>query len=75
MPKVTVDDLIINYKIQGKGDPLLMIMGFSFSLLDWGETLPELLAQYYKVILFDNRDAGETSQSSDTKTAYAYSAL
>lgn len=64
MPKVTVDDLIINYKIQGKGDPLLMIMGFSFSLLDWGEPLPELLAQHYKVILFDNRDAGETSQSS-----------
>jgi 3-oxoadipate enol-lactonase len=63
MPQITVNDIEINYEIQGKGDPLLMIMGLSFSLLDWGTKLPELLAQHYKVILFDNRDAGETSQS------------
>ncbi len=63
MPKVTVGDLDINYKIQGQGEPLLLIMGLSFSLLDWGTKLPELLSQHYKVILFDNRDAGETSRS------------
>ena len=63
MPKITVDDLHINYTIQGQGDPLLMIMGLSFSLLDWGTKFPELLSQHYKVILFDNRDAGETSRS------------
>lgn len=63
MPKVTIDDLDIHYKIQGQGDPLLMIMGLSFSLLDWGTKLPELLSQHYKVILFDNRDAGATSRS------------
>lgn len=63
MSKVTIDGLEINYKIQGQGDPLLMIMGLSFSLLDWGKKLPELLSQHYKVILFDNRDAGETSRS------------
>ncbi|QYO67612.1 alpha/beta fold hydrolase [Leptolyngbya sp. 7M] len=64
MPKITVGDIDINYQIQGTGEPLLLIMGLSFSLLDWGTQLPELLAQHYKVILFDNRDAGETSQSS-----------
>ncbi|NJR57452.1 MAG: alpha/beta fold hydrolase [Cyanobacteria bacterium CRU_2_1] len=63
MPKITVGDLDINYNIQGQGDPLLMIMGLSFSLLDWGTKLPELLSRHYKVILFDNRDAGETSRS------------
>ena len=63
MPKITVGDLDINYTIQGQGDPLLMIMGLSFSLLDWGTKFPELLSQHYKVILFDNRDAGETSRS------------
>jgi 3-oxoadipate enol-lactonase len=75
MPKVTIGDLDINYKIQGQGDPLLMIMGLSFSLLDWGTKLPELLSQHYKVILFDNRDAGETSRAASQipqGSLYAY---
>lgn len=63
MPSVTVGDIEINCKIKGQGEPLLMIIGLSFGLLDWGIKLPELLAQHYKVILFDNRDAGETSRS------------
>jgi pimeloyl-ACP methyl ester carboxylesterase len=40
-----------------------MIMGLSFSLLDWGKKFTDLLAQHYQLILFDNRDAGLTSQS------------
>lgn len=68
MPKITVNDLDINYKVQGMGDPLLMIMGLSFSLVDWGTELPNLLSQHYKVILFDNRDAGETSRSTKKYT-------
>ncbi len=68
MPKVNVNGLDINYRVQGEGDPLLMIMGLSFSLLDWGTELPELLSQQYKVILFDNRDAGETSPATGTYT-------
>jgi 3-oxoadipate enol-lactonase len=63
MSKITVGDLDIHYTIQGQGEPLLLIMGLSFSLLDWGTKLPALLSQHYKVILFDNRDAGETSRS------------
>jgi 3-oxoadipate enol-lactonase len=63
MPKITVGEFDINYKILGKGEPLLLIIGLSFSLLDWGTKFPELLAQQYQVILFDNRDAGETNQA------------
>jgi 3-oxoadipate enol-lactonase len=62
MTQITVGDININYKIQGSGEPLLMIMGLSFSLLDWGKKFTELLAQHYQLILFDNRDAGLTSQ-------------
>ena len=68
MPKITVDELDINYQIQGTGEPLLLIIGLSFSLLDWGTAFPDFLAQHYKVILFDNRDAGETSQSTHPYT-------
>jgi pimeloyl-ACP methyl ester carboxylesterase len=63
MPKITVGKLDVNYQIKGTGEPLLLIIGLSFSLRDWGNVFPDLLAQHYKVILFDNRDAGETSQS------------
>lgn len=68
MPKITVGDLNVNYQIKGTGEPLLLIIGLSFSLRDWGTILPDLLAQHYKVILFDNRDAGETSQSTHPYT-------
>ena len=63
MPKITIGDIDVNYKIQGSGSPLLMIMGLSFNLLDWGKKFTDLLAQHYQLILFDNRDAGLTSQS------------
>jgi 3-oxoadipate enol-lactonase len=63
MTKITVGDIDINYEIKGSGAPLLMIMGLSFSLRDWGNKFTEILAQNYQLILFDNRDAGLTSQS------------
>jgi 3-oxoadipate enol-lactonase len=63
MPKITVGDININYEIKGSGAPLLMIMGLSFSLRDWGDKFTGLLAQHYRLILFDNRNAGLTSPS------------
>jgi 3-oxoadipate enol-lactonase len=63
MNQITVGDIDINHEIQGSGAPLLMIMGLSFSLRDWGKKFTDLLAQHYQLILFDNRDAGLTSQS------------
>ncbi|MEH1921263.1 alpha/beta fold hydrolase [Nostoc sp.] len=64
MPQILVGDLNVHYELKGNGDPLLMIMGLSFSLLDWGDELPNELAKQYQVILFDNRDAGQTKSSS-----------
>lgn len=63
MTLIAVGDININYEIKGSGKPLLMIMGLSFSLRDWGNKFTDLLAQHYQLILFDNRDAGLTSPS------------
>ena len=63
MTQITVGDIEIDYEIQGSGAPLLMIMGLSFSRRDWGKKFIELLARNYQLVLFDNRDAGLTSQS------------
>ncbi|MEH1862761.1 MAG: alpha/beta hydrolase [Nostoc sp.] len=69
MPEIQVGDISIYYEIKGSGYPLLMVMGFSFSLLDWGDVFPDELAKHYQVILFDNRDSGRTkSQSTDNYT-------
>lgn len=63
MPNARVANIDLYYETYGKGTPLLMIMGLKFSLLDWGEKLPQELAQHYQVILFDNRDSGRSSRA------------
>jgi 3-oxoadipate enol-lactonase len=68
MPKITANDRNIHYKILGTGEPLLLIIGLSFSLLDWGTEFPNLLSQHYQVILFDNRDAGKSDRASQPYT-------
>ena len=47
----------LNYEISGEGDPLLLIMGTSGSILLWAEIVPRL-AEQYQVIAFDNRGLG-----------------
>ena len=44
---------------QGAGEPLLLIMGLGGSHEEWRRIAPKL-AEKYRVILFDNRGAGET---------------
>lgn len=65
MPNARVGNIDLYYETYGKGTPLLMIMGLKFSLLDWGEKLPQELAQHYQVILFDNRDSGRSSRATN----------
>jgi pimeloyl-ACP methyl ester carboxylesterase len=58
MPQTAVrTGVTLNYEITGEGEPVLLIMGTSGSLLLWGEVAPRL-AQEYQVIAFDNRGLG-----------------
>ena len=59
--KVHVGDIDIAYKIFGKGDPILLINGYSHSMDNWDPTLLERLAFNYTVIIFDNRGIGNTT--------------
>jgi 3-oxoadipate enol-lactonase len=49
----------IYWEEDGAGDPLLMIMGLSFTLSMWGE-LRRTLAKHFRTILFDNRGVGKS---------------
>jgi pimeloyl-ACP methyl ester carboxylesterase len=58
MPQTTVrTGVALNYEISGEGDPLLLIMGTSGSILLWADIVPRL-AEQYRVIAFDNRGLG-----------------
>ena len=59
--KVHVGDIDINYKMFGKGQPLLLINGFSAPLEFWDPTLLMNLAYNHTVIPFDNRGIGNST--------------
>jgi pimeloyl-ACP methyl ester carboxylesterase len=59
--KVHVGDIDIAYKTFGKGDPILLINGYSQAMDNWDPTLLEILASNHTVIIFDNRGIGNTT--------------
>ncbi len=62
MPSVDVNGITIAYEEQGDGPPLLLIMGLGGQLTDWPADLVALLAERFRVIRFDNRDIGLSSE-------------
>jgi pimeloyl-ACP methyl ester carboxylesterase len=63
--KIKVGDIDIAYKMFGKGDPILLIPGFSMSKEMWGPILNDL-SKNHTVIVFDNRGIGETTAGNKT---------
>ena len=58
---IQVNDIEIAFDIFGadSGDPLLLIMGLGSQMVVWDEEFCRQLAAHgYRVIRFDNRDAG-----------------
>jgi pimeloyl-ACP methyl ester carboxylesterase len=61
MPKAEVNGININYKIEGEGEPLVMIMGFGANQRGWVFQVP-FFRKYYRVITFDNRGVGKSDK-------------
>jgi 3-oxoadipate enol-lactonase len=60
VPSVRVRDIDIYYSEAGAGEPLLLIMGFGGDHTAWAFQ-QGAFANRYRVIVFDNRGAGQTS--------------
>ena len=59
MASVQANGITIEYEEQGEGEPLLLVMGLGAQLIDWPQNLvDEIAARGFRVIRFDNRDAG-----------------
>src|SRR5947209_4619748 len=68
MPYVTVGkensgDIHLYYETHGTGKPVVMIHGYPLSGRAWEKQLPPLLEAGYRVITYDRRGFGESSQA------------
>ena len=55
--------ITIEYHERGEGDPLLLVMGLGGQLTDWPEGFVDaLVARGFRVISFDNRDSGLSTE-------------
>jgi non-heme chloroperoxidase len=67
MPKVTVGrensaDIEIHYEDHGTGQPVVLIHGYPLSGRAWDKQVPALLDAGYRVITYDRRGFGQSSQ-------------
>jgi pimeloyl-ACP methyl ester carboxylesterase len=53
-----VNGIKIAYRLQGKGPPLALIMGYRLNSIAWPVALVEQLARRFTVITVDNRGTG-----------------
>ena len=59
--KVKVGDIDVSYKMFGKGQPLLLILGFSQTMDMWDPIVLDKLSSNHTIIIFDNRGIGNTT--------------
>jgi pimeloyl-ACP methyl ester carboxylesterase len=62
IPKFEIDDLEINYKVAGKGIPLLLIQGLGHKLTGWQLQVPFFRNKGMRVISYDNIGVGKSSR-------------
>lgn len=67
MPKAKVGEIQIHYEEYGNGQPLIMILGLGQDTATWAFQVPEF-SKYFRVIVMDNRDSGQSSGCTETYT-------
>ena len=69
VPRVRVNDIQMNYEVNGEGYPMVMIMGLGGNLDWWDPRMIQKLSKNFKTIIFDNRGAGRTEISEKEYTS------
>ena len=68
MSVAKVGDINLYYEIHGKGEPLVLIMGYTLRGAHW-YAIQDKLAREYRVIVFDNRGTGRSDKPEIPYTA------
>ncbi len=63
-----VGDVKLAYYVRGEGKPLVMINGFISSMTLWDPLLIDELAKSHRLIIFDNRGVGGSTDTKDNLT-------
>lgn len=61
MPEARVNGIKIDYRIQGRGEPIVCIMGYSGAKAAWG-LQSRVLSKHFTVLTFDNRGVGKSDK-------------
>ena len=61
MPRAHINGVHINYKVEGDGEPLVLIMGFGCPGSAWFYQT-RAFKKYFRVVTFDNRGVGKTDK-------------
>jgi 3-oxoadipate enol-lactonase len=56
------------YEVHGEGQPLFLVMGIGYDSTLWTLAQVPSLSQKFQVVIFDNRDAGRSSQATSAYT-------
>ena len=67
MPLINVNNINLYYEETGKGFPLILISGLGGSSASW-QTVRDVLARKYRVIVLDNRGSGRSSAPDEAYT-------
>src|SRR5277367_6085632 len=67
--KENSSDIELYYEDHGSGDPIVLIHGYPLSGASWEKQVPALLAAGHRVITYDRRGFGKSSQPT---TGYNY---
>lgn len=52
----------IGYRVVGSGPPLVLIMGYGWTMAGWDPRLVHSLARHNRVVMFDNSGVGRTQE-------------
>jgi 3-oxoadipate enol-lactonase len=71
LPRLRVRDIEINYKEEGKGEPLLLVHGLNGEHLGWAPVMGDL-ARVWRTIAVDLRGHGESGKPKETYSIRAF---
>ncbi len=67
MPTAPIGNLELYYEEHGQGHPLIMVLGLGQDIATWRFQIAEL-SQHVRLIVFDNRNSGQSSRCSENYT-------
>lgn len=62
-----VNEIKICYEIYGKGEPLILVIGFAGKKEDWIAQI-DALSKHFKLVIFDNRGSGKSDRPDEPYT-------